>query len=128
MSASTGTVTVAGTPADPTVRYVPLKLGGTTYQLCFDFDAIARAEEMTGMELLFGVNWSRINAKRMRAMLVACMLKAHPDITPEKLTRHITHKNLFAINEALVAAWVNSTPDADDEENPPEPEPAPANG
>jgi hypothetical protein len=122
------TETVAGTPADPTVRYVPLELGGTTYQLCFDFDAIAKAEEMTGMSLLFGVDWSHVGVTRMRAMLVACMLKAHPDIKPERLTRFITHKNTAKIQAALIEAWVNSTPDADDEENPPAPEPSPANG
>ena len=122
------TETVAGTPADPTVRYVPLKLGGTTYQLCFDFEAIAKAEEMTGMNLLFGVNWSNIGVTRVRAMLTACMLKAHPDMRPEKLTRYIEHKNIGDIQAALIKAWVNSTPDADEDENPPEPEPSPANG
>ena|SRR5690242_11632775 len=124
--ASPATQTVAGTPADPTARFVPLKLGGTTYRLCFDFDAIAKAEEMTGMQLLFGVDWSRITIVRARAMLVACMLKAHPDITPEKLTKYMTHKNMPKIQNALIDAWVNSTPDADDEENPPQPDPAPA--
>lgn len=127
-SAATETVTVAGTPADPTVRFVPLKLGGTTYQLCFDFDAIAKAEEMTGMNLLFGVDWSKVNVVRTRAMLVACMLKAQPDITPEKLTKYITHRNMPRIQNALIDAWVNSTPDEDEEENPPQPEPSPANG
>ena len=120
--------TVAGTAADPTVRYVPLKLGGTTYQLCFDFDAIAKAEAMTGMSLLFGVDWSKVGVVRLRAMLCACMLKAHPDMTPGRLTRYVNHKNMAAIQPALVDAWINSTPDADEDENPPEPEPSPANG
>lgn len=125
-SAATETVTVAGTPADPTARFVPLKLGGTTYQLCFDFDAIARAEEMTGMNLLFGVDWSKVNVTRVRAMLLACMLKAKPDITADKLTRYINHRNMPKIQSALIDAWVNSTPEEDEEQNPPEPEPSPA--
>src|SRR4051812_13615933 len=58
---------VAGTPADPTVRYTPLTLGPKTYQLAYDFDALARAEEMTGLSLLVGVNWSHIGAKQIRA-------------------------------------------------------------
>jgi hypothetical protein len=127
-AAATETMTVAGTPADPTVRYVPLELGGTTYQLCFDFDAIARAEEMTGMSLLFGVDWSRINIVRTRAMLLACMLKAQPEMTVDKLTKYITHRNMAKIQTALIDAWVNSTPEEDENENPPEPEPSPANG
>lgn len=120
--------TVAGTPADPTVRYTPLELDGKTYHLCFDFDAVAKAEQMTGMELLFGVDWSKITAPRLRAMLTACALKAHPEITPAQLTRHIRHKNLLKIQTALVDAWVNSTPDQeDDSQNPQAPEPSPAN-
>ena len=122
------TDTVAGTPADPTVRYVPLELGGTTYQLCFDFDAIAKAEAMTGMGLLFGVDWSNVGVVRLRAMLYACMLKAQPDMTPAQLTRFVNHKNMAAIQTALIDAWINSTPDAKDDENPPAPEPSPANG
>lgn len=119
--------TVAGTPADPTARYTTLKLGRQTFHLCFDFDAVAKAEQMTGMELLFGVDWSKISAPRMRAMLCACMLKAHPETKPEDLTQYIVHKNLFAIQEALVEAWVNSTPDAHEQESPQQPEPSPAN-
>lgn len=117
--------TVAGTPADPTVRYTKLELDGETYHLCFDFDAVAKAEEMTGMGLLFGVDWSMITAPRMRAMLCACMLKAHPKTKPQDLTKYIVHKNLLKIQTALVDAWVNSTPD--EKESPLQPEPSPAN-
>ena len=117
--------TIAGTPADPTARYTKLELGTKTYNLCFDFDSIAKAEEMTGMELLFGVDWTKINAKRMLAMLLACALKAHPDVKPETFKRHITHRNLPKLQTALIDAWVNSTPEGE-EENPAKPEPSPA--
>lgn len=89
-----------------TPQYTTLELGGKTFQLLYDFDAVTKAEEMTGMELLFGVDWSRINAKRMRAMLCALLLTAHPETKPEDLTQYIVHKNLFKIQTAIVNAWV----------------------
>jgi len=122
---------IAGTPADPTVRYTPLALDGTKYHLCFDFHAIAKAEEMTGMELLFGVDFSKISALRLRAMLLACMLKAHPEMALDDVTKYIVHKNIFTIQDAVSRAWVNSTPDDEEQNaaapNPPQPEPSPVN-
>ena len=132
---------IAGTPADPTVRYTPLALDGAKYHLCFDFHAIAKAEEMTGMELLFGVDFSKISALRLRAMLLACLLKAHPEMTLDQVTKYIVHRNIFTIQDAVSRAWVNSTPDHEEQNaaapdheeqnaaapNPPQPEPSPAN-
>lgn len=121
------TNTVAGTPADPTARFTTLEIGGKTFKLCYDFEAIAKAEELTGMALLFGVDWSHIDARRMRAMLCAAMLKAQPDTKPEQLTKFFTHQNVLKIQNAIIDAWLNSTPEAkDDDEDPQTPAPSPA--
>ncbi len=114
---------VAGTPADPTVRYTELKLNGKTYQLTYDFESIAQAEETTGIELLVGVDWRKINARRIRAMLYASMVKAQPDITLKEIGKLITVLNLPNIESALVDCWMNSTPEKEEEtENPPKPD------
>lgn len=119
--------TVAGTPADPTVRYTELKLNGKTYQLTYDFEAIAAAEEATGLELLVGVDWRKINARRIRAMLYASMVKAQPDIALKEIGKMITVLNLPKIESALVDCWMNSTPEKEEEpENPPKPEADPS--
>jgi hypothetical protein len=120
--------TVAGTTADPTLHFTEVKLSGKTYKLIYDFDAVAKAEALTGLPLLVGVDWSKINAQRIRAMLYASVLVAHPEIKLSDITKLITVRNLPRIERALVDAWVSSTPDPDEEinENPPQPDPDPA--
>jgi hypothetical protein len=119
--------TAAGTAADPTVRFTKIDLNGKTYQLVYDFDAIAQAEDLTGLPLLVGVNWHGINARRIRAMLFASLLKAHPEIKLKDVTKLITVSNLPKIETALVDAWWHSMPDQEEaNENPQQPEPEPA--
>lgn len=115
--------TVAGTPADPTLAFTDLKLGNKTYKLCFDFDAIAIAEEISGMPLMAGVNFSNVGVKRVRAMLYASALKAQPEVTLKEFTRYITPVNIKKIEKALLEAWVACVEKEETEEgeNPTEP-------
>lgn len=94
---------------DPTLRSTKLELDGKTYLLVYDFDAIARAEEMTGLELLVGVDWQKINARRIRAMLYASMLRHQPKVTLDEVTDLIRVPNIPAIQDALVDTWFHST-------------------
>jgi hypothetical protein len=118
--------TVATASADPTVRYTKVELNGAVYSLAYDFESIAIAEDLTGMEILIGVNWSKINARRLRAMLFASLLKAQPEITLEETGKLITVGNLSRIEAGLVDSWMRSNPDPADEPTPTEPEQTPA--
>lgn len=118
--------TVANTAADPTLQFTELKLGKKTYKLCFDFDAIARAEEMTGMPLMAGVDFSNVGIRRVRAMLYASALKAQPEATLDEFTRLITPASIKKIERALVEAWVASVEQEEAEEEASENPPAPA--
>jgi hypothetical protein len=113
--------TVANTPSDPTLTFTELKLGAKTYKLCFDFDAIARAEEITGMPLMAGVDFGNVGVKRVRAMLYASSLKAQPNVTLNDFTRHITPANIGRIEKALLEAWVACVAKEDEGENPTQP-------
>jgi hypothetical protein len=123
--------TVAGTPADPTIQFVPLTLGKKTYQLCYDFDAVAKAEDMTGLPLLAGVDWRNISIRRIAAMLYASALKADPDVTLAEFKPLIKHGSIGKIQIALAQAWVENQGDEeestasqseDSTENPPVPD------
>lgn len=125
--------TVAGTTADPTLEFTKLEINGKTYDLIYDFEAIAQAEEETGIPLLVGVNWRRIGVRQIRAMLYASMLKAHPAVTTKMITPWIVPKNIPLITTALADAWMSSTPEIKEDEqtneaqnalapNPPTPE------
>lgn len=126
--------TVAGTPADPTLEFTPLTLKvkreTKNYKLIYDFDSIAKAEEITDMPLLIGVNWRRIGVKQIQAMLYASMVKAQPDITMAEIKSLITVPNVPVIERALAQAWISSHAEEDEEAkpeetpNPPQPEPA----
>jgi hypothetical protein len=114
--------TVAGTPADPTLDFVSLELvDGTKFKLIYDFDALARAEEITGISLLFGVNWGAISAPQLRGILFASVLKAHPETKLEDLTKHINLRNHARLTIAIKDAWINSIPDAEPDADPPQP-------
>ena len=126
--------TVAGTPADPTLDFTELKLGKKTYKLIYDFDAIARAEELTGLGLLAGIDWRNIGVRKVRGMLYASMLFAHPEIalddqtvkaTLKELTKQITPWTIGRIENALHETWISSTApkkeNDEDAENPPTP-------
>jgi hypothetical protein len=112
--------TVAGGPADPTLQFTDLIVGGKTYKLIFDFDSIAFAEAQTGIPLLVGIDWSKITAVQMRAMLYASMLRGQPQMKDnpakslEEVAKLLRPKNMIAIESALVKAWGDSTPENPD--------------
>jgi hypothetical protein len=108
--------TVAGTADDPTIPYTKLTLKGTDYKLCYSFNAIAKAEAETGLNMFQGLNLQALNAIQLRAMLWASLLTAHPDITLEEagaLIASPTHCNLAL--SAIAEAWSASMPKQDAE-------------
>ena len=95
-------------PVNPIVKYASLELNGMEYKLCWDFNAIAVAEEITGQELLLRSDPGRITAKQLRGMLYAAMLRAQPSITLDHVTELITFKHAPIIANALTQAWIDS--------------------
>lgn len=111
---------------DKTLPNVPLTLNGTTYHLCYSFNGIAVAEELTGLELLAGsMDLQNMNASRFRAMLYASLLKGQPKITIDEVGDLINPKSIPEIVTALVHAWTGSRPEViiekDEKPNPDEP-------
>jgi hypothetical protein len=114
--------TVAGTPADPTIDFATLELvDGTKLKLAFDFDSIARVEEETGLSLMVGITWTQLTVRQLRALLYASALIAQPDATLASMTKHINVRNQQRICEALVNAWLKSTPEPGEDADPPQP-------
>jgi hypothetical protein len=103
--------TVSGTKEDPTVPFVPLTLKGIEYKLCYSFNALAKAEALTGLNMFQGLDLKALNITQLRAMLWATLLTAQPDMTLEDVGDLIaspTHCNLALT--ALAAAWTASMP------------------
>lgn len=96
---------------NPLLPKVPLTVGDETYTLAYDFNAIAQAEELTGLNLFTSFDFQRLSVVKFRAMLFASLLKYHPKITLEQAGDLITSKNLAEITIAMVEAWHGSRPD-----------------
>lgn len=97
---------------DPTLPDVSLTIKDKTYSLVFDFNAIVEAERVTGTNLLDKVLGS-IDAKSLRGLLWASLIKAQPNITIEQAGDLITLHNASRIREAIVTAWFGSIEDTD---------------
>ena len=103
--------------ANPIVQFTDVELKGKIYKLCWDFHAIAIAEELTDQDLLLRNEPSRITAKQLRGMLYAGLLRAHPEITLDEVTDLITFKNAPNIADALTKAWIHSNKEPEKNES-----------
>jgi hypothetical protein len=105
---------VAGVPGhDPTLPDVKLEVDGEVYQLSYDFNAIVRAEQATGINLLNNV-LGDIGAASLRGLLWAALLKDHPELTLEQAGSLIRPSNIGEVRKAIVIAWFGSIKDQDD--------------
>lgn len=108
---------VAGKPGkDPVLPKVPITLDGKERHLIFDFNALAVAEHMTGMNLFTSFDFTNLSASRFRAMLFASLLAENPDITLEECGSFITVHSLPDITVKMVEAWHGSRPEVVKEE------------
>ena len=121
--------TVAGIAGkDPTLPDVPLEIGGKTYRLVYDYNAIvlaerelnaaARAKTPRGMpfvpvNLLRGFDLEAANAEELRGLLYASLLKAQPKITLDDVSQMISFSNLEKIYTAIVHCWIQSHTEVD---------------
>jgi len=106
---------VAGTTADPVVKFATLKVDGTEYKLVYDFNAIAEAEALTGLNLLTGmINlWQDLTAtKLMGASIVRGLLYAalRPKLDLEAVGHMIRVDTLTDIVAAIREAYAESMP------------------
>jgi len=109
---------VAGRPGlDPTLPDVKLVLGGNTYQLVFDFNAIAQAEKVTGINLL-QASIDTASAQSLRGLLWASLLKENPNLIIEQVGSLITMANAPTIWAAIRTAWFGSVTSEAAEDNP----------
>lgn len=110
---------VAGTAADPLVRFATVELGGETYKLAFDFNAIATAETVAGVNLLQAIDLSGMTANQYRGMFYAALMKAHPEMTLAGAGQLITLPNIKRITDGILQAWRLAMPSPEEHEHPP---------
>ena len=104
-------------PVQPTTS---LTIAAVTYELLFDFEAVAAAEELTDRALLTGLRQRDINTPTIslvRAMLFACIHANHPGVTYAEAKAFVTRKNLAEVWSHVLTAWTAGLAEPDPEED-----------
>jgi hypothetical protein len=103
---------VAGTAADPVIKFATLTLDGREYRLAYSFNAIAEAERAAGCNLLAGLeNLSDLTALQLRGLLYGALMVSNPDITIEQAGAMIRLDTLDPVTAALAEAYGLSMPE-----------------
>jgi hypothetical protein len=82
-------------------------------RLRMDFNALARAEEVTGKSFLDAETWKNLKASDYRAIAWACLLDEDPSLTIEQVGRLMTTgKRDNSLSQALLELYISdgSTP------------------
>jgi hypothetical protein len=111
--------------SNPTSPSVKLQIAGSSFELVFDFEAIAEAEEITGRALLTGLRRRDIEAPAInlvRAMLFACIHPKQPKVVFAEIKPLVTRENITDVWAKVLEAWTEglSEPDEDAPADPPE--------
>jgi hypothetical protein len=106
---------------NPTVKYAKIAIDEETYSLAFDFNAIAVAEEVSGVNLMKALsNLNDLSASQFRGLLYAALIKAQPEIAIEEVGQLINLTTMAPLQLALAEAYINSMPEPK-AENPQQP-------
>lgn len=100
-------------PADPVTPKTTVEVASKKYHLTFSFNALAVAEELTGLNLLTSLSLDKLSAQMFRALLFAALVEYQPEITLEKAGDLITPATATLLSEALGHAFAASNPDAE---------------
>jgi hypothetical protein len=93
---------------NPVAPSTTLVIGKQTFELLFDFESIALAEELTDRSLLTGLRSKDINSPSIRlvqSMLFACIHANHPEVTYTEAKSLVNRKNLSSIWGSILSAW-----------------------
>jgi hypothetical protein len=113
---------VAGSSADPTIKFSTLTVDDQEFQLCFSFNSIALAEHHANCNLLHGLeNLSDLSALELRGLLYAAMTLAKPDTTIEDAAKLIRLDTIGPVTMAIAEAYSLSLPKKNTEPEPAKP-------
>lgn len=99
---------------DLTRPEVELEIGGRKRLLAYDFLAIVKAEELTGVNLMKAASFQDLSFSQVRGLLYAALLKHDSKLTLAELDRDcgpFIMYNLVTIQGAIAEAWFGSVPD-----------------
>lgn len=96
---------------NPVAPFTTLVAGDKEYSLLWNYNAIATAENLSGLRLLSAsIDLSSLSASELRALLYAAMLKKHPKITLNAVGDLIQQVGMRKVAGALLGAWIAAQP------------------
>ena len=105
---------------NPVKPSTTLEINGVKYELLFELEAVALAEDITDRPLLTGLRQKDITTPTIslvRAMLFACLAAKHPEITFALAKTFVTRKNWSEIWGTVLNAWTAGLAEPDPEED-----------
>lgn len=99
---------------DPTLETTQITLGGKTYTLCFDLEALAEAETaliqagVPGVNLLQSLSLGSVNLQGMRSLFAASLRKFQPTLKPKEAMALVTTRNLYKVWNAVIEGWTKA--------------------
>ncbi len=100
--------------ANPLLPAVPVFVAGIKYNLRFDFDAIAEAEEIVDRSLITGLRPQDIRTPKVRLVQAMFFAAAHydqPTLTYDVAKRLVTRETLPDVWPKVLEAWTASNPE-----------------
>jgi hypothetical protein len=111
---------------NPVVKCSLLDDGDKMYKLCFNFNSLAVAEEITGQNLLKALDMSAMSISSVRGLLYATLLKFNPKVSLAEAGDILQRCGVKAVIEKVIEAWSLSQPDPEIPNEEPEEESDPA--
>lgn len=94
----------------------PIDFGGRRWWLRITYRVLLRAEESTGVDMLTAsVDLGRPSSRLIRALLWAALVECGAHLTEREVGAKLNLRNLFAVHQAVIEAWIHSMPEREPE-------------
>jgi hypothetical protein len=94
---------------------VKLTVDEVDYWLVYDFNAMAEAETLTGLNLLQCLSFQSLNATKVRGLLYAALLRLQPDTSLEDAGNLLGSTDSGVVMKAIGQAYLGSQPEPEPE-------------
>jgi hypothetical protein len=99
---------------NPTLPFQTIEIDGVAYKMCFDYEALAQAEEALmrkGYEVNLLIAMIRRNFSTLRVLFAVSLMPYQPDMDFHVAQSLVTKHNVLNILQAVDQAWAQSTPE-----------------
>jgi hypothetical protein len=100
--------TVESQSTQPDLSRIPVEIEGKTFNLCFEFAALAEAErffQRQGHRVNLILALPNLSLESVREVFPCAARKYHPELSWEQAQALVTMQSVYPIATAIVQAW-----------------------